>query len=1156
MATGDISRNAFDPKKHYSGVRMQQGRVITDDDWNDNERIEDEDRRRARIDIIGPAGSPDDGFKIKNPTMNNGKIDFNILPGSFYLGGLRLEMGEMETFLTQKDWLKPDNPLTKPDDRFDLVYLEAWQQPVSAVEDSELFEVALGGPDTSTRMRNMRRVKVARHIKYKECQKDWETLQTRWKDQKLGTLNPENQRVPDVTLTVGFNPDEESLDHCKPKVTAGYLGAENQAVRVQLTGPNRLLYLKDSNCFTWGFDNASPLYRVKVEETGSEVTMLTEPKDQSHWPLAGQVIEILPRSAVLPNGQKIAEIQGEFFKAQTSYNPDDGTFTINGTLSAGFGIEWYIASDEETFFYMRVWNRGSDLTSAAEIPFVVDGPAVDLGHTGLTVSFSGEDHVAGDYWIIAARPETPDKVVPWKLKGGLVAPQGIHRYYAPLAVIEWKSGVGSVISDCRETFKPLTELEAGTGCCVTVGDGITSFGEFSSITNALSSPKLVNGGKICLLSGVHSENVILSQRDNIQITGCGLNTIVHPKPGYELEPVFIIHNCRNIRLDNMTLVNATGTAIQVRDAASRNDSRGISIRDNRIIAWKHAVEIWVFNKKAGGNSIHILHNQIGMINKAGGKTAVFCSADDVLIRDNRIVTLPEPAEKDETDPRKSKDESVAAYEKDTEAKVIYVRSFILSLVEQTLLYVSSAGDFKPRVSQTLGGIQINGCSDQVRIVDNIIIGGAGNGIALGSDIENEKFNIIYEIYIERNTIRSMRLSGIGPFKQDFGSHYPLVENLTIEGNLIESCAWLDDQNLSITAVGGVVLAAAENTAIHHNRIQNNGLTYKDPICGVYIKYGENIDISHNRIVNNGPIEFLIDADIRTGKRGGIVIDTCVSFEYTDIRDAADDQVYTRQTLSLTEVAGEFGLHAFKAHDNVVMQPLGRALSLNVRGPVSILNNRFTTLDIDFRNSPETVWAGCVYIFNFGLSQNLVGLMISIFDLFNIEITDNFNWQSILIPLINTVMGNYFPGGNVNFCNNQVTLELRGKEFAGRGSRPDIDLDFALSSILIFSLDDVGFMGNQTDCNFFIDALFTNTAIFAVSGRSCNNRFKEGLLLAFYSLFSLGLINTATNNQATHCLYARGKWEPNEGNGNIKIFPSQFCKPFESFFNKLFDKDET
>ena len=391
MATGDISRNAFDPKKHYSGVRMQQGRVITDDDWNDNERIEDEDRRRARVDIIGPAGSPDDGFKIKNPTMNNGKINFQVSPGSFYLGGLRLEMEETGTFVTQKDWLQqPDIyrkiPVNFTEPLIDLVYLQAWRQPVSAVEDRELFEAALGGPDTSTRMRTMHRVQIETDINVDECEKPWQplsnvdgckkawqTLKERWLDRNRGSLNPQNQLEPDVTLKVGFSNEGEQKDHCKPAVTAGYLGAENQAIRVQLTRTNH---------FTWGFDNASPLYRVKV--AGSEVTMLTEPKDQAHWPLSDQVVEILPRSAVLPNGEKLAGIQGKFFKVETSYNPDEGKFTLTGPLDANFGKEGEEIPD---YLFMRVWNRGSDKTSVPEIPFTPGGSAVVLGNTGLKVFF-------------------------------------------------------------------------------------------------------------------------------------------------------------------------------------------------------------------------------------------------------------------------------------------------------------------------------------------------------------------------------------------------------------------------------------------------------------------------------------------------------------------------------------------------------------------------------------------------------------------------------------------------------------------------------------------------------------------------------------------------------------------------------------------------
>ena len=43
MSTKDISRFLFQPRKRYSSVRMQQGRVILDSDWNESERIDDEE---------------------------------------------------------------------------------------------------------------------------------------------------------------------------------------------------------------------------------------------------------------------------------------------------------------------------------------------------------------------------------------------------------------------------------------------------------------------------------------------------------------------------------------------------------------------------------------------------------------------------------------------------------------------------------------------------------------------------------------------------------------------------------------------------------------------------------------------------------------------------------------------------------------------------------------------------------------------------------------------------------------------------------------------------------------------------------------------------------------------------------------------------------
>ena len=113
MPNIDISRDANDQKKHYDRVFMQQGRVLTDDDFNEAERLDAEDSRRVRVDVIGPAGSPDDGFRLK--TVGGA---LTLSAGTFYVGGLRLELENDEPFNLQKDWLQqgssPDESLTTP----------------------------------------------------------------------------------------------------------------------------------------------------------------------------------------------------------------------------------------------------------------------------------------------------------------------------------------------------------------------------------------------------------------------------------------------------------------------------------------------------------------------------------------------------------------------------------------------------------------------------------------------------------------------------------------------------------------------------------------------------------------------------------------------------------------------------------------------------------------------------------------------------------------------------------------------------------------------------------------------------------------------------------------------------------------------------------
>jgi photosystem II stability/assembly factor-like uncharacterized protein len=71
---GDFSKDTFDRRNHYSSVRLQQGRVVTDADWNEQADVTRYRSERMTRDVIGPCGAPE------------AAPAFTLTPGTFALG--------------------------------------------------------------------------------------------------------------------------------------------------------------------------------------------------------------------------------------------------------------------------------------------------------------------------------------------------------------------------------------------------------------------------------------------------------------------------------------------------------------------------------------------------------------------------------------------------------------------------------------------------------------------------------------------------------------------------------------------------------------------------------------------------------------------------------------------------------------------------------------------------------------------------------------------------------------------------------------------------------------------------------------------------------------------------------------------------------------
>src|SRR5690242_1450639 len=84
----DFTRTTFHPEKHYASVRMQQGRVQLDADWNEQLDIQAHRDHSFTADVVGPSGAPlaNGGFGLQ---VNAGNIV--ISKGHYYVDGILCE---------------------------------------------------------------------------------------------------------------------------------------------------------------------------------------------------------------------------------------------------------------------------------------------------------------------------------------------------------------------------------------------------------------------------------------------------------------------------------------------------------------------------------------------------------------------------------------------------------------------------------------------------------------------------------------------------------------------------------------------------------------------------------------------------------------------------------------------------------------------------------------------------------------------------------------------------------------------------------------------------------------------------------------------------------------------------------------------------------
>ncbi len=353
-------------------------------------------------------------------TVPGSARDLAISAGRFYVDGTMVEAEEGARLLDQPYVTLEDPPGGTDDAGRYLVYLDVWQRHVTAVEDPELREVALGGPDTATRTTTVWQARLEAVDAGAECRdfgSDWTA------DGEAGTGSMRAQAEGDEVVD----------DECAVPATGGYRRLENQLYRVEVHQGSA----GGVPTFVWSRDNGSILTRLIGEiepEPGSGLPVLSVAetgRDAVGGFFGVRYVELSDEEHTLENEPGVLlEVE----------RVDEGRIVLK---DPGFDV----AADWGAGALVRRWD-GTE-------PLVADG--WKTLEDGVQVQFGGGDYVTGDYWTIPARTATAE--VEWPRTDG--APQfepgeGTAHSQAPLALVDLAAdGTWTLHADCRRVFTPL-----------------------------------------------------------------------------------------------------------------------------------------------------------------------------------------------------------------------------------------------------------------------------------------------------------------------------------------------------------------------------------------------------------------------------------------------------------------------------------------------------------------------------------------------------------------------------------------------------------------------------------------------------------------------------------------------------------------------------
>jgi photosystem II stability/assembly factor-like uncharacterized protein len=365
-----------------------------------------------------PAGG---GGTLALVTPPAAAVDLTVSPGRIYVDGILCESERTVRYGAQPDL--PGAPAPGADGTR-LVYLDVWEHHVTALEDPDLREVALGGPDTATRTKTVWQVRVASPADTPGASCD--AIPDGW--------SPAS-RSSSGRMRAHTDPALALANECMVPAAGGYRRLENQLYRVELHDVS-------AHHVKWSRDNGSVVARLKRIEPdtnthASGTLTLAQPGRDAVTGFAGaEYVELTDEGRVL---------RGEHGVMLEVDPLDSSTLHWHDYTGAASDLDT-LAPDT----IVRRWD-GIATAGAAGTQVALEG--------GIWVEFDAGTFQDGDYWTIPARTRTGE--VEWPDDGGeprWMPRQGVEHHYTPLGFATFGGGRWSGPTDCRNVFPPLGNL--------------------------------------------------------------------------------------------------------------------------------------------------------------------------------------------------------------------------------------------------------------------------------------------------------------------------------------------------------------------------------------------------------------------------------------------------------------------------------------------------------------------------------------------------------------------------------------------------------------------------------------------------------------------------------------------------------------------------